>query len=190
MSNKIFSISSAFVLGASFAVADVPKVAVDIAPVHSLVSKVMNGLGEPKLIIPAEASPHEYQLRPSEAQALQEAKLVFWIGEDLTPWLEKGLSTLASDAIITALLEVDGIKLLDFREVHYSKPMIMTIMMTMMTMIRRKKITMITIMMTTMTMIRRKKITMITIMMTTMTMMIMKVTVMGNMIPTLGYRLG
>ena len=116
MSNKIFSISSAFVLGASFAVADVPKVAVDIAPVHSLVSKVMNGLGEPKLIIPAEASPHEYQLRPSEAKALQEAKLVFWIGEDLTPWLEKGLSTLASEATITALLEVDGIKLLDFRE--------------------------------------------------------------------------
>ena len=56
MSNKIFSISSAFVLGASFAVADVPKVAVDIAPVHSLVSKVMNGLGKPNLIVPAEAS--------------------------------------------------------------------------------------------------------------------------------------
>ena len=116
MSNKIFSISSAFVLGASFAVADVPKVAVDIAPVHSLVSKVMNGLGKPNLIIPAEASPHEYQLRPSEAKALQEAKLVFWIGEDLTPWLEKGLSTLAKDATITTLLKADGIELLDFRE--------------------------------------------------------------------------
>ena len=116
MSNKIFSISSAFVLGASFAVADVPKVAVDIAPVHSLVSKVMNGLGKPNLIIPAEASPHEYQLRPSEAKALQEAKLVFWIGEDLTPWLEKGLSTLAKDATITTLLKAEGIELLDFRE--------------------------------------------------------------------------
>ena len=116
MSNKIFSISSAFVLGASFAVADVPKVAVDIAPVHSLVSKVMNGLGKPNLIIPAEASPHEYQLRPSEAKALQESKLVFWIGEDLTPWLEKGLSTLAKDATITTLLKADGIELLDFRE--------------------------------------------------------------------------
>ena len=116
MSNNFLSITSALALSAGIAVADVPKVAVDIAPVHSLVSKVMSGLGEPKLIIPSEASPHEYQLRPSEAQALQEAKLVFWIGEDLTPWLEKGLSTLASDAIITALLEVDGIKLLDFRE--------------------------------------------------------------------------
>ena len=116
MSNKVFSMTSALVLSGGIAVADVPKVAVDIAPVHSLVSKVMNGLGSPTLIIPAEASPHEYQLRPSEAKALQEAKLVFWIGEDLTPWLEKGLSTLAKGAYVTTLLEVDGIELLDFRE--------------------------------------------------------------------------
>ncbi|MDG2355708.1 MAG: zinc ABC transporter substrate-binding protein [Paracoccaceae bacterium] len=116
MSNKVFSMTSALVLSAGIAVADVPKVAVDIAPVHSLVSKVMNGLGSPSLIIPPEASPHEYQLRPSEAKALQEAKLVFWIGEDLTPWLEKGLSTLAKRASVTTLLEVGGVELLDFRE--------------------------------------------------------------------------
>jgi len=108
--------TSVLVLSAGIAVADVPKVAVDIAPVHSLVSKVMNGLGSPSLIIPPEASPHEYQLRPSEAKALQDAKLVFWVGEDLTPWLEKALSTLAKEASVTTLLEVEGVELLDFRE--------------------------------------------------------------------------
>ena len=108
--------TSVVVLSAGIAVADVPKVAVDIAPVHSLVSKVMNGLGSPSLIIPPEASPHEYQLRPSEAKALQDAKLVFWVGEDLTPWLEKALSTLAKEASVTTLLEAEGVELLDFRE--------------------------------------------------------------------------
>ena len=116
MSSKVLSIASALVLSAGVASAEVPKVSADIAPVHSLVSKVMNGLGKPYLIIPAEASPHEYQLKPSEAKALQESKLVFWIGEDLTPWLEKGLSTLAKDATITTLLKAQGIELLDFRE--------------------------------------------------------------------------
>ena len=53
MSNKIVSFTSALVLSAGIASADVPKVAVDIAPVHSLVSKVMNGLGKPNLIIQA-----------------------------------------------------------------------------------------------------------------------------------------
>ena len=116
MSSKVLSIASALILSAGVASAEVPKVSADIAPVHSLVSKVMNGLGKPYLIIPAEASPHEYQLKPSEAKSLQESKLVFWIGEDLTPWLEKGLSTLAKDATITTLLKAEGIELLDFRE--------------------------------------------------------------------------
>tara|TARA_A100001011_G_scaffold308117_1_gene323657 strand:- start:468 stop:1499 length:1032 start_codon:yes stop_codon:yes gene_type:complete len=116
MSSKVLSIASALVLSAGLASAEVPKVSADIAPVHSLVSKVMNGLGKPYLIIPAEASPHEYQLKPSDAKAIQESKLIFWIGEDLTPWLEKSLETLPKDASITTLLEVDGIELLDFRE--------------------------------------------------------------------------
>ncbi len=116
MSNKFLSTTSAFLLSTSILVADVPKVTVDIAPVHSLVSKVMNGVGKPDLIIPAGASPHEYQLKPSNAKSLQNADIVFWIGEDLTPWLEKGLSSLTQDASITSLLGVDGIKLLSFRE--------------------------------------------------------------------------
>ena len=43
MSNKFISTTSAFLLSTSILVADIPKVTVDIAPVHSLVSKVMNG---------------------------------------------------------------------------------------------------------------------------------------------------
>lgn len=47
-----------------------PKVVVDIAPLHSIVAEVMNGVAEPALLIKPEASPHSYSLRPSEAQAL------------------------------------------------------------------------------------------------------------------------
>ena len=96
--------------------AEVPNVAVDIAPVHSLVARVMEGVGSPDLIVQPGASPHEYNLRPSEAAALQEADLVFWIGEDLTPWLEGAIETLADGATVTTLLESDGTVLLDFRE--------------------------------------------------------------------------
>ena len=116
MSIKFLSTTSAFLFSTSMLVADVPRVTVDIAPVHSLVSKVMNGVGKPDLIIPAGASPHEYQLKPSNAKSLEDADIVFWMGEDLTPWLEKGLSSLAQDAAVTSLLSVDGIELLSFRE--------------------------------------------------------------------------
>ena len=116
MSTKLLPCTLSALLLSTTAMAEVPSVAVDIAPVHSLVARVMDGVGTPDLVIPAGASPHGYSLRPSEAAALQNADLVFWLGEDLTPWLEDGLETLAEGATITTLLELDETELLDFRE--------------------------------------------------------------------------
>ena len=116
MSRKLTSLSVVAGLLGGTALADVPNVAVDIAPVHSLVARVMDGVGSPNLIIQQGASPHEYSLRPSEARALQNADLVFWIGEDLTPWMEDAVETLAAGATVTSLLDADGTTLLEFRE--------------------------------------------------------------------------
>lgn len=101
---------------ASQVYAQVPKVVVDIAPLHSLVTQVMDGVGEPALLIRPESSPHEYSLRPSEAKALSEADIVFWISEDLTPWLEKPLSSLASSATNIEMVRLNGTTLHKFRE--------------------------------------------------------------------------
>jgi zinc transport system substrate-binding protein len=116
MSRKLLTLSLTATLMGGAAYADTPQVAVDIAPVHSLVARVMDGVGTPNLIIQPGASPHEYSLRPSEAAALQNADLVFWIGSDLTPWLTDTIETLAPDAAVTALLEADGTIELEFRE--------------------------------------------------------------------------
>jgi zinc transport system substrate-binding protein len=116
MSRNLFPLSLTATLMAGTAMADVPRVAVDIAPVHSLVARVMQGVGEPSLIVQPGASPHEYSLRPSEAAALQDADIVVWVGEDLTPWMAGAVGTLAAEADVTTLLEVDGVTLLDFRE--------------------------------------------------------------------------
>jgi len=96
--------------------AKTPSVAVDIAPIHSLVSQVMEGVGRPNLLIPAGASPHQYTLRPSEAKALADAEVVFWVGEGLTPWLEKSLDNLAESAQKIEVLEVSGTTTYPFRE--------------------------------------------------------------------------
>ena len=108
------------VIGAGLAgqvAAEAPKVATDIAPVHSLVARVMDGVGEPDLIIPPGASPHHHSMRPSEARALQSADVVFWVGEELTPWMTKPLGALSGDAQLVGLLDADGTVLYDFRDV-------------------------------------------------------------------------
>jgi len=93
-----------------------PKVATDIPPVFSLVARVMDGVGTPDLILQPGMSPHDYSMRPSEAQMLEQADLVFWIGHDLTPSLEKPLDVLAASAVVIELLDVDGIKTHEFRD--------------------------------------------------------------------------
>ena len=96
--------------------ADVPAVATDIAPVHGLVSQVMEGVGTPDLIVPPRSSPHGYAMRPSEARALSGADLVVWVGPSLTPWLADPLQSLASSASHLALMEQPGARVLAFRE--------------------------------------------------------------------------
>ena len=95
--------------------AEAPHVATDIAPVQSIVARVMAGAGSPDLVIPPGASPHGYALRPSEARALQEADLVVWVGPALTPWLADPIGTLAPDAVHLALEDAPGIHLLPAR---------------------------------------------------------------------------
>ena len=111
-------LSSAFsvFLFSTAAYADVPSVAVDIPPVYSLVAQVMKGVGTPDLIVQQGASPHGYSLRPAEAQALQDADAVFWVGDALEPWLESSIDTLAGDAKSVELMETEGTTELEFRE--------------------------------------------------------------------------
>lgn len=116
MSRTLLTITFASALMGSTALAEAPQVAVDIAPVHSLVARVMEGVGMPDLIVQPGASPHEYALRPSEARALQDADLVFWVSAGLSPWLVGAMQTLAADASVTELLETDGTIRLGFRE--------------------------------------------------------------------------
>ncbi|UWQ95143.1 zinc ABC transporter substrate-binding protein [Rhodobacteraceae bacterium M385] len=116
MSRTLLTLSLSASLMGGTALADVPNVAADIAPIHSLVARVMEGVGTPDLIVQSGASPHEYSLRPSEAAALQNANLVFWVGPDLTPWLEGAIETIATDAVVTELMEADGTIELPFRE--------------------------------------------------------------------------
>lgn len=101
---------------AGVAMAEAPKVATDIAPVHSLVARVMQGVGEPALIVPPGASPHSHAMRPSEAAALEDADLVIWMGESLTPWLGGAIDALAGDAHVIELLGEGESRVLTFRE--------------------------------------------------------------------------
>ncbi|HEV7304850.1 zinc ABC transporter substrate-binding protein ZnuA [Ensifer sp.] len=98
------------------ALAASPNVVVSIKPIHSLVASIMQGVGEPSLIVEGAASPHTYNMKPSNASALQAAKVVFWVGPGLEAFLDKPLDTLTTGAKVVELSEAPGIEKLKFRE--------------------------------------------------------------------------
>ena len=92
------------------------KVVASIKPIHSLASYLMDGVGKPDLIVDGYASPHGFAMKPSHAKMLQNADLIFWVGEDLESFLEKPLSSIAKKAEKIELMQIKGLNVLEFRE--------------------------------------------------------------------------
>ena len=92
------------------------KVVTSIKPIHSLASYLMDGAGKPDLIVDGFNSPHGFSMKPSHAKMLQNADLIFWIGEDLENFLEKPLNSIAKKAEKIELIEIKGLNVLKFRE--------------------------------------------------------------------------
>ena len=92
------------------------NVVASIKPIHSLVAAVMEGVGEPGLIVEGAGSPHNYALKPSQAQMLEQADLVFWVGHELEAFLEKPLETVGANARSIELIDAHDLVKLGFRE--------------------------------------------------------------------------
>ena len=115
MTRLLLAIAAAFTLSVASAFA-APNVVVSIKPVHSLVAAIMQGVGEPDVLVGGNASPHTYQLKPSQAASLQQADVIFWTGQDLEAFLEKPLENLAGKATVVELDKAEGLTLLKPRE--------------------------------------------------------------------------
>jgi zinc transport system substrate-binding protein len=113
---KTLFLTSVACLAAGAAWADAPNVVASIKPVHSLVAAIMQGVGQPKLIVEGAASPHIYSLKPSNAKVLENADVIFWVGHGLEAFLEKPLEALASKAKVVELDDAPGLEKLAFRE--------------------------------------------------------------------------
>jgi zinc transport system substrate-binding protein len=76
----------------------------------------MQGVGSPTVIIEGAGSPHTYSLKPSQATQLQDADLVFWMGDELEPFLVDAAQNIARNAELVNLVESHGLKKIRFRE--------------------------------------------------------------------------
>ena len=114
---RLFALSSAlFVLNAPAIANETTGVVVTIKPLHSLVSGVIGDTGKAELLVKGYASPHGFQLKPSQVKSLQEATIVFSIHEGLETFLQRALSNIPGEVKQSAVAESARMKLLPVRE--------------------------------------------------------------------------
>ncbi|MEH6625297.1 MAG: zinc ABC transporter substrate-binding protein ZnuA [Motiliproteus sp.] len=80
------------------------EVVTSVKPLQLLAAAIMQGVGEPTLLLPGNSSPHDYQLRPSDLRKLDNADVIFWVGPELEYFLQKVLGSLTGNRETIALM--------------------------------------------------------------------------------------
>lgn len=107
-SKTALALALALAAAPTLAQAAPPSVMTDLPAVHALAASVMGELGQPGILLDQGGDPHHFQLRPSQARALAEADLVFWIGPRMTPWLERAIAGVGLAGESVELIDAPG----------------------------------------------------------------------------------
>ncbi|PJG82560.1 zinc ABC transporter substrate-binding protein ZnuA [Caviibacterium pharyngocola] len=86
--NRTFKQAALAAAVISFSAAASASVLTSIKPLGFIASSIAEGVTDTDVIVPAGASPHAYNLKPSDVQKIKSADLIVWIGEDVDMFLD------------------------------------------------------------------------------------------------------
>ena len=72
-----------------------------VRPLGFIASSIADGITETQILIPAGASPHDYNMKPSDAKRVRDAEFVLWIGKDIDAFLEKSIAQRDATSVLT-----------------------------------------------------------------------------------------
>ena len=77
-----------------------PSIVVSIKPIHSIVTKIMDGVTKPELLLDSNNSAHTFHLKPSQIKMISNADLVIVISENFELGLRKALKNINEDSYL------------------------------------------------------------------------------------------
>lgn len=94
------------------------NVLTSIKPLQLIAAAVQDGVGQPDVLLPPGATPHNYALRPSDVRRVQSADLLYWIGPDLEGFMPRVIKSRTLPTV--AVQTLPGLKLRHFAEDSHS----------------------------------------------------------------------
>ena len=92
-----------------------PNVVVSIRPIHSIVSALMEGVSEPRLLLDSNESAHTFHLKPSQLKLLSNVDLLITIGDSFESGLTKVIRNIDQNYRLN-LSEIKELQIYDFRD--------------------------------------------------------------------------
>ena len=96
--------------------ANANDIVVTIKPLHSLVTGVVGNTAKTHLMVSGNQSPHGFKFKPSQVKLLNNAAVVFYIGDTFETFLEKAFDSIPSNVVKVPVAEKARLKLLPYRE--------------------------------------------------------------------------
>lgn len=100
-------------LASSAIMAKNPVIVTTIKPVQSLIAQITDGVTEPEYLL-KNGSPHDFEPKPSDVKALNDADLIVWVSDDLETVLPPAVEKLGNKNTIV-WQELPDVKLLKSR---------------------------------------------------------------------------
>lgn len=94
------------------------NIVTSVKPLGFIASSVADGVTEVEVIVPPGASPHDYNLKPSDVQKIKSADLLLWIGKDVDGFLAKSIHQIDNDKVIE-IAEMDKVTPLLIKSAHH-----------------------------------------------------------------------
>jgi len=98
------------------AFASKPLIVASINPLHSIVTSIVGNTGNVSLLIESNTSPHNFALKPSHAKLLNNAKIFFYIDDQLESALKKTIKSLPITVKVKKVSQFKNLKLLPVRK--------------------------------------------------------------------------
>ena len=115
--NKLLTIITFIVLSFSKVSASETKGVIStIQPINALVTAVVGDTGKTISIVPADMTPHDFKLKPSDAKKLQDGNLIFYVSSHLESNIVKFFENLPKNVKTINLMEESGINHLPIRD--------------------------------------------------------------------------
>lgn len=104
---KTWAFSLCLIYSANSLAEKAPEVLTTVKPLQLIATAITAGVSEPQNLLPVNASPHDYQLKPSDMRKLKAADIIIWVGEPLEHFLQKPITQRSTAAQVITLSPTD-----------------------------------------------------------------------------------